>query len=177
MTRKLAIAFAIVALLALALGTVGAQEKAAADKAKAAAKKEVKHDYIGAKRCKICHTKDNTYPTWEQTLHAQAFAKLPEAQQKNEKCLACHATGVTAKGVVLEGVQCEACHGPGNDYKTKKIMQNRELAIENGLLIPNEATCCNCHRGELPEECGEHAKFEYAKMLDKGVHARKEKKK
>jgi len=168
MTKKITVAVAILVALAFACGVVFAEE---GEKKK----DEVKHDFIGAKRCKICHTKDNVYPTWEKTPHATAFAKLSAEQAKDEKCLACHATGKTAKGDVLENVECEACHGPGSDYKTKKIMEDRELAIANGLLIPDEKTCVKCHKAELPKECGEHAKFEFAKVKDKGVHALKAK--
>ena len=143
-----------------------------ADEAKKEAKKEdvVKHDNVGAKKCKICHKKDGTYPSWEETAHAEAFTRLSAEQQKNEACLACHASGVTAKGDVLEGVQCEACHGGGADYKKKSIMEDRKLAIEAGLIIPTEETCLNCHKAELPKECGETKPFKFEEMKAKGVH-------
>ena len=48
------------------------------------------------------------------------------------------------------GVQCESCHGPGADYSSMRIMSDRDLAIANGLLIPNEQTCRHCHNRDSP---------------------------
>ncbi len=46
------------------------------------------------------------------------------------------------------GVQCEACHGAGNDFKKMSIMKDRDAAIANGLVIPTQATCDGCHTGD-----------------------------
>jgi len=136
-------------------------------------KEEAKHDYIGAKKCKICHRKDGTYETWEATLHATAWDKLTDEQKKNKDIIPYYSTGEDKKGKLLEGVQCEACHGPGSDYKSKSIMEDREKAIANGLLIPDEETCKKCHHADAPTEAlAASAKdFSYDKLKEKGVHA------
>lgn len=140
-----------------------------------AKKEEAKYDYIGAKKCGICHKKDGIYESWEKTPHPNATANLPEDQQKNDKCLACHATAVMADGEVLEGVQCEGCHGPGSGYKSMSIMKNKEEAIKNGLIMPTAETCQGCHNKEkMPADIAAHKEapaFDFAKMKAKGVHA------
>ncbi|MFZ5980917.1 MAG: multiheme c-type cytochrome [Candidatus Zixiibacteriota bacterium] len=155
--------FFVISLMGMAL----AQEEAKAEKKEAA----VTHTYIGADKCKMCHKKDGIYPSWLETKHAKAWENLKPEDRKNEKCVACHSTGVDDKGVLLEGVQCEFCHGPGSDYKKKSIMENRELAVANGLLIPDEKTCLKCHNENVPEEFRSKEKFDYEKMKAKGVHA------
>jgi len=166
MVKKYLIAFAVICLMAAFAVNVyaGAKPK---DEA------EAKHEYVGAKKCSICHKKDNTYPSWLETKHAKAWDNLTEEQQKDESCVGCHSTGTTANGKFLGGVQCEACHGPGSDYWKKKIMEDRELAIKNGLLIPDEKTCLGCHKENLPEECKSKEKFDYEKMKATGIHALK----
>ncbi|MBD3258703.1 hypothetical protein GF377_09745 [candidate division GN15 bacterium] len=158
--------FPIVALIALALVSpvLIAEEEAKAEK------EETAHEYIGVKRCSFCHKKDGTFPSWEKGPHATAFESLKDEEKKNETCLSCHATGVSAKGDLLEGVQCEACHGPGSDYWKKSIMEDRELAIKNGLWIPDEETCKKCHAGEVPEGHAELPEFNYEEMMKTGVH-------
>ncbi len=131
---------------------------------------KTKHEYVGADRCKICHKKDGIHPSWLETKHAKAWESLKPEQQKDEKCIDCHSTGTTSKGKLLTGVQCEACHGPGKDYMKKSIMEDREKAIANGLLIPSEKTCLGCHNENIPEEFRPKEKFDYEKMKAKGVH-------
>jgi hypothetical protein len=170
----------LVIILTACLFAMGVFTLALADdkKAEKAEKKEEKpaHDYIGAKKCSMCHKKDGTAPSWEKTPHANAWENvdtLKLADEKKEACKSCHATGVTAKGDFLPHVQCEACHGPGSDYKGMKIMKNRELAIKNGLIIPDEESCKSCHdKSKAPEKF--HAdmpeKFDFEKMKAKGIH-------
>jgi len=49
-----------------------------------------------------------------------------------------------------EGVSCESCHGPGSEYKKMSIMKDREKAIANGLIIPEEKVCLVCHNEKNP---------------------------
>ena len=167
MFKRTLIAVTALCFLFALTGPVLAQDAAKEDK-KA---DEVKHEYIGAKKCKICHKKDGVHPSWLETKHATAWENLKPEDQKKEECVGCHSTGTTAKGVLLEGVQCEVCHGPGSDYKKKSIMEDREKAMANGLLIPDEKTCLKCHNENVPEEFRSKEKFDYEKMKAKGVHA------
>ncbi len=179
MTKRMLIILVSICFLFTVYTMAIAQEK---EEAKKAEKQESKYDYIGVKLCSMCHKKDGTAPTWEKTPHANAWANvdtLKLADEKKEECKSCHATGVTKKGDFLPNVQCEACHGPGSEYKSKKVMEDRELAIKNGLWIPDEETCLMCHdKSKAPKEF--HAdmpeKFDYEKMKENGIHALPEKK-
>ncbi len=134
-------------------------------------KKDTKHEYVGAKKCKICHKKDGTFPSWSESKHALAWDSLSAAEQKDEELLPYYTTGTTAKGDLLTGVQCEACHGPGADYKKKKVMQVRETSVKAGLEIPSEETCKKCHHAKAPAALAKIVKgFDFAKMVTKGVH-------
>jgi hypothetical protein len=99
-------------------------------------------DYVGADKCKMCHKVQ--YNSWEQTTHAKATeaAKASTDPAFGPDCLKCHATNGNAESM---GVECEACHGPGSDYKKMSIMKDREAAVANGLLIPSQETCNGCH--------------------------------
>ena len=137
------------------------------------AKKEEapKHKYVGAEKCKICHKKDGVYPSWLMTKHATAWDSLSAEDQKKKELEPYYTTGTTAKGVLLTGVQCEACHGPGSDYKKKKIMEDRELAVAAGLLIPDSTTCMKCHYADAPAPLAATSKaFDFDKMKSTGIH-------
>lgn len=139
--------------------------------------------YVGVAKCKVCHSKETLggveFQSWEQTAHAKAFETLKPGVKAEAKtaanldpqkdyssdpqCLKCHTTGYgkpAAADAKLEGVQCEACHGPGSEYKNPKIMskkkyqENREAARKEnmaaGLIIPTEEVCQGCHNQESP---------------------------
>lgn len=145
--QKMRRTFTIITMFALALALVVSAAFAA---------KEKKHEYVGAKKCKICHKVQ--HKSWSETPHAKAFDLLSDEEKKKDECIACHSTGTTAKGVFLEGIQCEACHGPGSHYKSAKIMSKKKwktdpekylaMAIKAGLNIPTEETCKQCHQKE-----------------------------
>jgi len=147
-----------------------------------------KFKYIGAEKCKMCHNKPNVgdqYKKWAESLHSQAMkslsseASLAYAKKNNiadpakePKCLKCHSTASSvspaeiATITVAEGVSCESCHGPGSMYKSPTIMKNQAMAIKNGLIIPNQATCEKCHNKENPF----YKPFDYAKASAKIAH-------
>ena len=66
-------------------------------------------------------------------------------------------------------MQCEACHGPGSDYKSMKVMKDRDASIAAGLVIPVEETCKSCHTGAPHDQ----KPFDYAASVEKGVHEHK----
>lgn len=103
------------------------------------------HEYVGAAKCKMCHKVQ--FPSWEGTKHAKALdtAKASTDPAFDASCLKCHATNGDES---LPGVQCEACHGPGGDYKKMSIMKDRDQAIAAGLIIPTQETCSGCHDGQ-----------------------------
>ena len=69
----------------------------------------------------------------------------------------------------LPNVQCEACHGPGSEYKSMSIMKDKEKAIAAGLVLPTEKTCLGCHTGAPHEQ----PKFNYQEAVKEGVHEHK----
>ena len=109
-------------------------------------------EYVGSKRCKMCHTK--WYESWSETHKADAIELLrPGAGIAVKKragldlktdyttdgqCLRCHTVGYGEPGGyevppandgkaqrrarAREGVGCESCHGPGSDYT--KVMSD-----------------------------------------------------
>jgi hypothetical protein len=128
-------------------------------------------DYVGIKKCKMCHMK--IYKSWQKTSHATALEKLkpgaaPEARQKagldlqkdytqDATCLGCHTIGPDQQ----PGIQCEACHGAGKAYSSSKIMNRKkwradpdkyhEMAAHAGLNSkPDEKTCMTCHNDTSP---------------------------
>jgi FtsZ-interacting cell division protein ZipA len=154
--------------------TTAKQETAKQDTTKKEAAKaettKVVHKYIGTAKCKMCHNgeaKGKIYDKWATTGHAQAYLTLANEQsktiaknmkiedaQKSEKCLKCHVTGYKEatgeKYSMEEGVTCEACHGPGEHYWLMKVMQDKKLAMQNGLVEPTEKLCVACHNQESP---------------------------
>jgi hypothetical protein len=143
-------------------GLAGAQEAGGA----------AKHTYVGVKKCKMCHNKEASggqYAKWMASKHSKAFSDLAGDSamaiakakgiadpQKADECLGCHTTGHGEKAdmfgtafVAADGVQCEACHGPGSDYlkmKTMKGIWDGSLkAADYGLQMPTKETCAHCH--------------------------------
>lgn len=174
----------VVVVMGIALLVVSALGQGQAEPAGKASKATFK--YIGAKGCKMCHNsaaQGKQYEIWTASKHSQAYAVLasPEAKkvasakgiadpQKDEKCLKCHLTAYNAPAEMLtktysieEGVSCESCHGPGEKYKAMNVMKDKKLAMENGLIIPDEKTCKGCHNPESPTY--KEFKFEEAKKL------------
>ncbi len=131
------------------------------------------HKFAGAKKCKKCHERPaigDQYAVWEQTKHAKAFGSLATDKAKkwaseagvadpqtDERCVKCHSTAygvpdemVSRKFDREAGVQCEACHGAGKDYRKKKVMIDHDLAVSKGLVPQTEAVCLECHNDESP---------------------------
>ncbi|MDP2654406.1 MAG: cytochrome c family protein [Candidatus Omnitrophota bacterium] len=147
------------------------------------------HEYIGAQKCAMCHKKPEKgeqYRVWQESKHSKAYETLatPQAKefaakagiddpQKSGKCLKCHSTAygfsetkVTEKIPVEEGISCESCHGPGKDYMKKSVMEDKEEAVAQGLIIPTEETCRKCHNEESPN----FKEFDYPTMWEKIKH-------
>ena len=130
------------------------------------------HLYVGAKKCKSCHKKElmgNQFAEWEKGPHSQAFETLKSDRameiakengvtgppSKADDCLKCHSTayGLTPEQYakkplkISDGIQCESCHGPGKDYRKKKVMSDRDKSIAKGMWEPGkeEEICAACH--------------------------------
>jgi hypothetical protein len=134
------------------------------------------HDFVGVKKCETCHKKElmgDQHAAWLAGPHARAFETLSAPQSlaiasergmttapsESEECLRCHvsAYGVPAARIANpvmreDGVGCESCHGPGRDYRKKKIMSDREASTAKGLWdVGSHAGVCEaCHNPESP---------------------------
>jgi hypothetical protein len=133
-------------------------------------------EIIGAPKCRGCHKAKtgDQWKIWTESAHARAFETLASEQsrsiakekglgdpQTENACLRCHATRASlgagavinekAKYADSEGVGCESCHGPGSDYKAKKVMTDPEAARTAGLVMIETADgCTQCHNEESP---------------------------
>jgi hypothetical protein len=125
--------------------------------------------FIGDGKCKMCHKTEHA--SWAKMKHAKAFDLLKPEEQKDEKCLSCHTTGYGTSDKVLEGVQCEACHGPGSEYKSIKVMKDPEKAKAAGLIEADEKVCVGCHNEKSPTFKG----FNYEEAKSKAMHEKKQK--
>ena len=133
-------------------------------------------ELVGSPKCKVCHKAKtgDQWKIWTESKHAGAFATLASEESKKiaaakgiedpqtaPECLKCHTTkaflgkdvAVNDKGKYedAEGVGCEACHGPGSEYKSKKVMTDPAAAKAAGLVRDKSAEACTrCHNEESP---------------------------
>jgi len=138
-------------VLVLALVLVSVPGPVLIDTAPAVAAEPV---YMGAKFCRTCHSSSDQdrYHKWLASGHARAFDALTGAEITDPRCLSCHTTGhdqpisekTTRKD--MRGVQCEACHGPGSEYKSMRVMKDPQLAREKGLWVVSREICLHCHQ-------------------------------
>ncbi|UCC72537.1 MAG: ankyrin repeat domain-containing protein [Gemmatimonadota bacterium] len=129
--------------------------------------------YIGSHQCRACHLGEahgNPYLKWVSSRHAAAYWRLAtdwalflalsrphfqdmENPRADSRCLLCHATAAQDPDALFastfdvgEGVGCEACHGPGSEYRDPAIMSDRAAFRAAGGRIPDQGTCRSCHR-------------------------------
>ena len=194
-------------ILGLAVGTAVAED-ATPDAAKKAGSDAAspQHAYIGVAGCRMCHNtkkQGEQVVIWKASKHATAYEtlKTPEALKmgtdrglkkapvESPECLRCHATGWDLSDAqkadflkpafkVEDGVQCETCHGAGNDYKSLSVMKDRALALKAGLMIGDEKLCVTCHNDQSPAwkpdrfttKDGKKVGFDYAACWEKIKH-------
>lgn len=150
--------------------------------------------YIGSKKCGMCHKsakQGEQLKIWEGSAHAKAYETLKSAKADEiakgkglgkaveaKECLQCHVTGygkdakMFAKSYSMEdGIQCEACHGPGSEYKSMKTMKDHASAVAAGLTdfkddAAIEAYCKTCHNDKSPTA----KEFKFKEMWAKIAH-------
>lgn len=71
---------------------------------------------VGAEACGDCH--DVQFESWTDGAHAKRIPPL----------------------------DCEDCHGPGSEYKSKSVMKDPAKAKSAGLVMPDKAFCARCHK-------------------------------
>jgi len=129
---------------------------------KKASKLDPKKDYTKDATCLKCHTtaygKASGYP---EVVADKAWTD--EEKERAGK---------------LEGVQCEACHGPGSKYsvikKENKEYKRSEIVAAGAVSPPTAEQCAPCHAKECPT-MGDDYKFDFEKVKDSElVHEHKE---
>lgn len=129
---------------------------------------------IGTKKCAMCHKKEATgdqFGKWQAAGHSKAYELLASEEAKavaaklgiddpqtSGQCLKCHSTAyyftealVSEAVAVEDGVSCESCHGPGDDYKKMSTMKSHDEAVAAGLVYPaKEKSCTLCHNDTSP---------------------------
>lgn len=104
------------------------------------------------------------------------------------KCVSCHTTGYgqpggypalvegvawtkdeTERSVLMQGVGCESCHGPGEKASAFK-KDNKEYAwkdlVARGAVHPAENGCVTCHSKESPS----FEKFDFSEARHLDLH-------
>lgn len=183
---KLKVSVVVLALALCLLGSWSLANFSQAEEGK-------KFDYVGAKTCKMCHgaKTGDQYKIWSEGPHAKAFEVLAsekaladakekgiEDPQKAEACLKCHVTAFAVMGdlenqkiTMEEGVSCESCHGPGSEYKSKKVKDGIKAGeIEPasvGLWTVDEKLCVTCHQAEGNSF---HKEFKFEEAVKKIAH-------
>ncbi|MCP4093449.1 MAG: hypothetical protein GY747_08370 [Planctomycetes bacterium] len=167
--------------------------------------KASKSVYVGAKKCKSCHNKEDRggiYDKWTEMKHSHALETLKgdesiaigkelgiEKPWEAAECLKCHETAFSEpkerkhkKFKTDLGVQCESCHGPGSGHVKARLVAAKAEKVEPGTLREIE-------KGEifLPdemlcrschnEESPSFEKFEFGERLEKirHLHPKREK--
>jgi len=159
--------------------------------ASAAENTAAKPKYVGLAACKACHSNSKIggveYATYQKESHKDAFKALQSDQAKkiakekgiadptkSDKCMGCHTAAYGKKDLQSptykdsDGVSCEACHGPGEKYKSMNIMKDVAKAKENGLILPGEKRCVECHNPTSPT----YKKFDFKTFWAKIKHGK-----
>jgi len=118
-------------------------------------------NFAGALACAPCH--GNVYSTVINTPHFGAFTNSVFAElggQTNSSCLACHTVGYglpsgfvsASQTPLLEGVQCENCHGPAGNHTGNTVNPTIVPRVELAAQV-----CGGCHSAQLaPAEVVAH---------------------
>jgi peroxiredoxin len=124
--------------------------------------------YVGAASCRECHTKE--YSHWEKTAHAGVY-KSAKAQAAPQEKLFRYNIGVGSAGGYpepgREGVQCEACHGPG-----EKHLANPK-AKGHGYIVGLGSECSSCVVEQICRRChsiADDPEFDFQKEIEEVRH-------
>lgn len=124
--------------------------KALGDKAYAEAMDSGEYNYIGNLKCRLCHRE--FFVGRKHDAHESAYRKLlSDPYTDNPRCLSCHTTGHGNPGGFismretpnLANVQCEGCHGPGNQHMQRNAAGGFLAGKDNSHLL--KKMCLACH--------------------------------
>jgi hypothetical protein len=112
--------------------------------------------YAGAMACRSCH--EDEYAQWSGTPHAAAFKTLLDRHRHYQPaCISCHVVGfgtrhgyrVGDREWPLGNVQCEVCHGPGDEHVREPLATNITREVPRRV-------CLECHTPDHSDQ------FDYA---------------
>ncbi len=138
--------------------------------------------YTGQGFCRSCH---GGYEMDQQLIgHTRAWNVLSDDSKVSPTCLPCHSTGYGLEtGLAdayrdshLQGVTCEACHGPAADHVRDQTAIKEGLDRSTMLVLPNptgvefsrevpEEVCLACHTEDWSPD------FDYATWIDRANHS------
>ncbi len=136
--------------------------------------------------CGNCHVGQQT--KWAQTKHAGAYKTLADlpASTAQAFCYSCHTVSTNGNGLAspkrgwdvvkdsaYRDVQCESCHGPGENHAKAPSRTNWPLARVGmpGAGIPAQAaasansSCAACHSGSHSPFAEEWSKSAHSKVV------------
>lgn len=162
--------------------------------------------FVGDQTCKVCHNtaeKERRWDTWMNTRHADALETLKTAWSAEiakargitvpaweaPACLKCHVTGhdglkaaPPARIAPAGGIQCETCHGPGENHvrDAQRYWVEKEPGVDPSARIdfPDRSNCLQCHNTDSPTwdpsryalPDGTTAGFDYAQAKKRAIH-------
>ena len=108
-----------------------------------------KYRYSGNAKCRLCHR--DFFVGRKEDVHDHAYEKLVKSSPQhieNGRCLNCHATGYGVEGGFqsmqktprLANVQCEGCHGPGEEHIRIQVTNMPVIGGFGSQPKPNRAT-------------------------------------
>lgn len=105
--------------------------------------------------CGKCHVGKQS--EWETTAHADAWAGLQDSGGSQSFCEGCHTAGQLGNPSDIDGgwtatadtryhdVQCESCHGPGQDHADNPDASQPFASL--AVSLDPVAGCAECHSG------------------------------
>ena len=147
--------------------------------------------YVGGEACSDCHR--GAYASWLGTKHARSHVLLDTAEGRaiaagmgvvgnlgatGSKCLDCHVTAADVGSEhrlpgfrAEEGVQCEACHGPGGGHVAADLKVGRSFVLASRMEIPTRERCLRCHETEPSHVAALGTPpFDYDRLLERIRH-------
>jgi hypothetical protein len=109
--------------------------------------------YVGMTTCRDCHANIHDQYVGEQPMGiVDPATYYSDQRHTTANCAGCHTTGIgqPTGGVIggstphLDGIGCEACHGPGSKHIVAGSVAERHETITR---VPPDKTCIDCHGG------------------------------
>ena len=161
--------------------------------------------YVGQQTCKLCHNQSEhgqQWRIWNESPHARAYRTLlndesrelmtelgmPGTAWTSSDCRRCHVTAFEPEQSlpdairIVNGVQCESCHGPGSrhveDGRKYWMEGDTTIDIAANIIRPREPDCLTCHNPQSPTwdperytlQDGKTAGFHFRQAFEKIAH-------